>query len=538
MRKTRQALIALGAATALLAAGCSSDDRPDERAPDRTPAGSDGGSEEPGGEDAAADAPPLEPLPEAIPDDLRPYYDQELSWSPCGGSDFECAMLTVPLDYEAIDPAQDIELRVTRLRTSEPDGRIGTLLMNPGGPGASAVEFVQSWGDAAFPADTLDRYDLGAIDPRGTGGSEPVECLTGEAMDAYTLVDRTPDSDEEADQLVAAMEEFTAACAERSGDLLEHISTIETARDMDVLRGALGDEQLHYLGFSYGTKLGAVYAGLFPQRAGHLVLDAAVDPRLSTLDTDREQAGGFETAFRSFAEDCLTYDDCPLGDENADAASEALLDFFAAVDAEPLPSGDPERPLTESLATTGVASALYAVFMWGDLRSALSSAMEDGDGSGLLALADSYNERGPDGSYATSSYAFPAISCLDSPAGNATEDDVRAVLTSYEEASPTFGRDFAWATLVCAAWPVEPSGHPVSIAAAGAADILVVGTLRDPATPYGWAEGLAEQLDSATLLTYDGDGHGAYGGNSSCVDAAVNTYLVEGTVPEENTTCS
>ncbi|MFR9724347.1 alpha/beta hydrolase [Streptomyces sp. MS19] len=533
MRKTRQALTALAAATALLAAGCSSDDRPDERAPERTPAG--GGESTDG---AAADAPPLEPLPEAIPDDLRPYYDQELSWSPCGGSGFECATVTVPLDYDAAGAGQDIGLRVTRLETSERDGRIGTLLMNPGGPGASAVDFVQSWGDAAFPSETLDRYDLGAIDPRGTGGSEPVECLTGEAMDDYTLVDRTPDSEEEGDALVAAMEEFTAACAENSGDLLEHISTIETARDMDIVRAAFGDERLHYLGFSYGTKLGAVYAGLFPQRAGHLVLDAAVDPRLPTLDTDREQAGGFETAFRSFAEDCLTYDDCPLGDSGVDGASEAMLDFFAQVDAEPLPSGDPERPLTESLATTGVSSALYAVFLWGDLRNSLAQAIEDGDGSGLLALADSYNERGPDGSYDTSSYAFPAISCLDSPAGNETQDDVRASLASYEEASPTFGRDFAWATLVCGAWPVEPTGHPVSIAASGAADILVVGTLRDPATPYEWAEGLAEQLESATLLTYDGDGHGAYGGNSTCVDDAVNAYLVEGTVPAEGTTCS
>ncbi|MDT0308402.1 alpha/beta hydrolase [Streptomyces sp. DSM 44917] len=527
-RTTTAALLAPVAATALLLTACSSDDgRPEGRGP------SDSGSSV----RPAPDADPLEPLPEQIPDELRPYYDQRLSWSPCGGGGWECAELTVPLDYENVDRSEDIQVTVTRLPATGPGERIGSLLLNPGGPGSSAADFAQGVAEYLFPGEVRARYDMVGVDPRGTGGSEPVECLTGPEMDEYTLTDRTPDSEAEVNELVASMEEFAQGCAEDAGELLGHISTIETARDMDVARAVLGDERLHYLGFSYGTKLGAVYAGLFPQRAGRLVLDAAVDPRLPTRDADREQAGGFETAFRAFAEDCASQADCPLGTGDTDAASQALLDFFAEVDARPIPSGDPERPLTESLATTGVASALYSEAAWPELRGALTAAMEEGDGAGLLTLSDSYNDREADGTYGSSMFAFPAISCLDSPAGNADPEEVREALPAYEEASPTFGADFAWATLLCAAWPLEPTGEPVTVNAAGAPDILVIGTTRDPATPYAWAQGLADQLDSGILLTRDGDGHGSYGSGNACVDGAVNAYLLQNTSPEDGSTC-
>ena len=530
MRTTGRLALSLLTATTLLTAGCSSgSDRPEERAPDADASDGSSTTEPP-------DAPPLEPLSEEIPGELLPYYEQELNWRGCQAAEFQCASLTVPLDYENPDPASDLQLTVTRSRATDQGQRIGALLMNPGGPGASAVDFAQGSAEYIYPDEVRARYDMVGLDARGTGQSEPVACLEGPEMDDYTLTDRTPDDSGEVDELAAAHEEFAQGCLERSGELLEHISTVESARDMDVLRQALGDERLHYVGFSYGTKLGAVYAGLFPQRVGHLVLDAAMDPRLDTLSTDREQAGGFETAFRSFAEDCVSDGDCPLGRESADDASRRLLDFFAAVDAEPLPTGD-ERRLTESLATTGVAYALYSEDLWPTLRRALAAAIEDGDGGPLLTLADTYNGRTPGGGYATDMFAFPAISCLDSPAGNADADAVREQLPSYEEASPTFGADFAWATLVCAAWQVEPSGGPVSIAAEGADPILVVGTTRDPATPYAWSEGLADQLSSGVLLTYDGDGHTAYGGVSACVDSAVNDYLLANTVPDDGTTC-
>ncbi|WP_062210286.1 alpha/beta hydrolase [Streptomyces sp. NBRC 109706] len=530
MRTTGRVVLALATAGALLVSGCSSDGgRPDERAPDVDASDGSTTTDPP-------DAPPLEPLPEDIPEALLPYYEQELNWGACGHAEFQCALLHVPLDYENPDGSDDIQLTVTRSRATNAGERLGALLMNPGGPGVSAVDFAQSSAAYVFPSEVRARYDMVGLDARGTGGSEPVDCLDGPAMDQHTLTDRTPDDDAEVAELVAANEVFAQGCQESVGRLLEHVSTVESARDMDVLRQVLGDEKLHYVGFSYGTKLGAFYAGLFPSRVGRLVLDAAMDPRLDTLSTDRQQAGGFETAFRSFAEDCTSRDDCPLGRDGADGASEQLLDFYARVDADPLPTGE-DRPLTESLANTGVAYALYAEHLWPTLREALTVAIDDGDGSQLLRLADGYNGRGPGGEYDTDMFAFRAISCLDSPAGNADADAVREQLASYQEASPTFGADFAWDTLVCAAWPVEPSGAPVSIEAAGADDILVVGTTRDPATPYAWAEGLADQLSSGVLLTYDGDGHTAYGGTSACVDAAVNEYLLAHTTPEEGTTC-
>lgn len=538
-RRRAHALAAALAAAVMLAAtaGCSSggDEAPDAAA--SSPSSSSSSSSSSSASSSAA--PLLDPLPEEIPDNLSSYYEQELDWTSCGPSGFECAELTVPMDYENPDPAEDIQLTVTRTAATGTGGteRIGSLLVNPGGPGASAVDFVQSSADYLFPAEVRASYDVVGLDARGTGSSEPVKCLSGEEMDEYTATDRTPDSTAETTALIDSYEEFAEACQDRSGELLEHISTIESARDMDVLRAVLGDEKLHYYGASYGTKLGAVYAGLYPQRAGRLVLDAAMDPSLSTLETDRGQAGGFETAFRSFAEDCATYDDCPLGTEGGDDASQALQSFFSEVDADPLATDDPDRPLTESLARTGVSEAMYADYLWEDLRSALSEAMNEGDGSGLLALADEYNDRRSNGTYGTIMNAFPAISCLDSPAASQDAADVRSILASYEEESPTFGTEFAWATLQCGVWDVEPSGQPVTIKATGADDILVIGTTRDPATPYEWSESLTDQLDSGILLTYESDGHGAYAMGSTCIDESVNAYLLDGTTPEEGTTC-
>jgi pimeloyl-ACP methyl ester carboxylesterase len=506
-------LAAVFTAAALLLVGCTSGDD------GSGPAGGPGGS----GSSASVD-----PLPEEISEDLRPYYEQELSWRDCGVPGFQCATLNAPLDYHAIDPSEDLQLAVSRVRATEEDRRLGALLVNPGGPGASAIDFLQGYAGLGFPAPVRARYDVVALDARGTGRSEPVECLSDPEMDAFTLVDRTPDDEAEGEALVDAFTEFGAGCRERSGRLLDHISTEESAKDLDLLRAVLGDERLHYYGASYGTQLGAVYAGLFPSRVGRLVLDAAIDPRLTTLERDREQAGGFETAFQAFLEDCTAGGDCPL------SGAEDLRALFAQLDAEPLPTGQ-DRPLTESLALTGVAQALYSPSLWPQLRDALTAA-GDGDGAPLLELADSYHDRQPDGAYGTIMFAFPAISCLDSPPGLDDPDGVRAALDSFEEVSPTFGRDFAWASQLCASWPVEAKGGPAAIEAEGAAPILVLGTTRDPATPYAWSEALAEQLESGVLVTYDGDGHGAYG-ESACVDETVGAYLLEGAVPEEDPGC-
>lgn len=252
-----------------------------------------------------------------------------------------------------------------------------------------------------------------AVDPRGVARSEPVECLTGKQMDTYTEVDQTPDDASETQKLTTSLKGFAQGCEKHSAKILPHVSTVEAARDMDVLRGILGDKKLNYVGASYGTFLGATYAGLFPDRVGRLVLDGAMDPSLSSLEMNRDQTAGFETAFQSFAADCIKHKNCPLGTASTADASHRLEAFFSRLDAKPVPTGQ-SRPLTESLATTGVISAMYDETSWPDLRTALTQAMS-GNGAGLLALSDSYYERSGDGKYANLMYANAAVNCLDLP---------------------------------------------------------------------------------------------------------------------------
>ncbi|MEU9554779.1 alpha/beta hydrolase [Streptomyces fumanus] len=482
----------------------------------------------------------LAALPRATPPALSPYYGQKLSWRECGVPGFQCATMKAPLDYAK--PADgDVRLAVARKKATGPGKRLGSLLVNPGGPGGSAIGYLQQYAGIGYPEEVRARYDMVAVDPRGVARSEPVECLTGPAMDTYTQTDITPDDERETERLVDAYKTFAEGCGANAPKLLRHVSTVEAARDMDLLRAVLGDERLNYVGASYGTFLGATYAGLFPDRTGRLVLDGAMDPSLPARRLNLEQTAGFETAFRSFAEDCVRQADCPLGGRGTSPArvGENLTAFFRKLDAQPLPTGDAAgRELTESLATTGVIAAMYDEGAWQQLREALGSAMKKNDGAGLLALSDSYYERDPNGGYSNLMSANAAVNCLDLPAAFSSPDEVRDALPDFEKASPVFGEGLAWASLACAYWPVQPSGEPHRIVAAGAAPIIVVGTTRDPATPYRWARALARQLSSGRLLTYDGDGHTAYGRGSTCVDSTINAYLLRGTVPPDGKRCS
>ncbi|MFI5800918.1 alpha/beta hydrolase [Streptomyces sp. NPDC051677] len=504
---------------ALLASGCSA-----------------GGSTSSAGSTAVA---ALAALPRATPSALSPYYGQKLSWRGCGVPGFECATMKAPLDY-AEPRAGDVRLAVARKKATGPGKRLGSLLVNPGGPGGSAVGYLQQYAGIGYPAEVRARYDMVAVDPRGVARSEPVECLDGREMDAYTQTDTTPDDQRETGELVDAYKEFAQGCGAHSPRLLRHVSTVEAARDMDILRAVLGDRKLTYVGASYGTFLGATYAGLFPDRVGRLVLDGAMDPSLPALRLNLDQTAGFETAFQSFAKDCARQPDCPLGRKGTAPAKVGanLKAFFRKLDTDPIPTGDPDgRRLGEALATTGVIAAMYDESTWAQLREALASAMKDNDGAGLLALSDSYYERDPDGRYANLMSANAAVNCLDLPGAFATPEQVEKALPSFEKASPVFGEGLAWAALNCAYWPVRPTGEPHRIEAKGAAPIVVVGTTRDPATPYRWARSLAHQLASARLLTYVGDGHTAYGRGSACIDSAIDAYLLHGTPPTEGKRC-
>ncbi|MFD5799577.1 alpha/beta hydrolase [Streptomyces diastatochromogenes] len=482
----------------------------------------------------------LAALPRSTPPALSSYYTQHLHWRSCGAPGFQCATMKAPLDY-AKPGAGDIRLAVARKKATGEEKPLGSLLVNPGGPGGSAIDYLQQYAGIGYPAEIRARYDMVAMDPRGVARSEPVACLDGPRMDTFTQTDNTPDDQRETNTLVGQYKSFADSCGAHSAKLLRHVSTVEAARDMDILRAVLGDPRLNYVGASYGTFLGATYAGLFPGRVGRLVLDGAMDPSLDARKLNLGQTAGFETAFQAFAKDCVRQPDCPLGGRGTTPAQvgDHLEAFFRRLDAHPIPGGEADhRMLGEALATTGVIAAMYDQETWEQLREALTSAMEKNDGAGLLALSDSYYERDAHGRYSNLMMANAAVNCLDLPPAFTSPEQVEKALPQFEKASPVFGRSLAWASLNCAYWPVRATGGPHRIEAKGAAPILVVGTTRDPATPYPWAQSLARQLSSGRLLTYVGDGHTAYGRGSACIDSAIDTYLLHGTPPPAGKRCS
>ncbi|WP_181806022.1 alpha/beta hydrolase [Streptomyces shenzhenensis] len=522
--RTRVMAAALLSAAALLASACSSS----------------GGASTSAAVTTSAGVAELAALPRTTPSGLVPYYDQKLTWRECGVPGFQCATMRAPLDY-ARPGAGDVRLAVARKKATGKAEPSGSLLVNPGGPGGSAVDYLQQYAGVGYPAGVRARYDLVAVDPRGVARSEPVQCLNGRQMDTFTETDMTPDDQKETDRLVGEYKTFAEACGAHSAQLLRHVSTVDSARDMDILRAVLGDPRLNYVGASYGTLLGATYAGLFPQRVGRMVLDGAMDPSLSARRLNLEQTAGFETAFQSFARDCARRTDCPLGAQGSTPTriADNLRTFFQELDAHPAPTGDADgRKLTESLATTGVIAAMYDKADWEQLREALHAVIKDNDGAGLLVLSDSYYERDADGRYSNLMSANAAVNCLDLPSAFTGPEQVEKALPEFEKASPVFGPNLAWTSLNCTYWPVRAAGEPHRIKAKGAAPIVVVGTTRDPATPYPWARSLARQLSSGHLLTYVGDGHTAYGRGSACIDSAIGTYLLNDTPPAPGKRCS
>lgn len=523
MSPKRAAVAAVGTAVLLLVSACGEDNPGlSERPPDEPP------SENTPAADATTD----------IDESLVDYYTQTIEWERCGG-DFDCATITVPLDYD--DPGDEaVELSILRSPATGDAEPMGSLLVNPGGPGASGVEYARA-ARAVVTEDVLERYDVVGFDPRGVGQSDPIECVGHARLDEFTASDSTPDDAAEIQAMQDAVAGFGAACQENSGDLLANMSTEDVARDLDVLRAVLGDQALTYLGKSYGTVIGARYADLFPQRVGRMVLDGAMDPASTIDEVALGQAQGFEAAFEAFIAWCVDQPTCSLG-SSPDVARRAMADLLERADADPLPTGRPDRPLTESLAFVGVALPLYYPAEQGYpmLDAALAPAIEDGDGAALLELSDLYLDRTSDGQYRSNmSEAALAVNCLDRGDPDTTVAQTRAGVAEFTAAAPIFGAQLAWSGLTCAQWPHQPETPPAPVSASGAAPIVVIGTTGDPATPYVWAESLASQLESGVLLTYEGFVHTAYmrAGNR-CVDAAVDAYLLDGEVPAPDAACS
>jgi pimeloyl-ACP methyl ester carboxylesterase len=477
----------------------------------------------------AADVAPATTPPDPA---LASFYEQDLAWKSCGDG-LECATISVPLDYAHPDgPA--IDLNLLQRPADDQDHKVGSLLVNPGGPGAPGTSEAEQ-ASFYFRQPLLTYYDIVGFDPRGTGASDPVDCLSDADLDAYLAGDPEPDTPAEERAYVAGVRAFGRGCTSLSGELASHVSTIEAARDLDVLRAALGDQTMNYFGSSYGTELGATYAELFPTRVGRFVLDGAVDPTLGFREAALTQATGFETALRAYVTNCVEdSSSCYLGD-SLDEGLATIQGFLDDVETDPLPTGD-GRPLTLGLAVYGIITPLYQRSYWVLLSSALRSAL-DGDGSQLLQLADLYAHRNADGTYADNLMeALPAISCLDDPSGIAPAD-VPTELPAFEKASPTFGPVFAWGLVGCRDWPAHSTEKPITIDADGAAPIVVIGTTRDPATPLAEAQALASQLESGVLITRDGDGHTGYNSDNDCVDVAVESYLIEGKVPPDDLSC-
>ncbi len=460
---------------------------------------------------------------------LDRFYHQDVTWQECGGGD-ECADIWVPLDYS--DPnGQAVTLKARRAPAGDPAKRRGTLFINPGGPGASGIDYL---GYANFDQSITDAYDLVGFDPRGVASSTPVDCVSDADLDAYVASDPSPDTPAEVKDFADTWSQFTSGCEQNSGPLLAHVSTVEVARDLDVMRALVSDDKLNYFGASYGTYIGATYAGLFPKNVDRMVLDGAIDPLAKPLTLELNQTKGFQTALTAYLQYCVSQGSCPLGN-TVDSAQQRLIALFKDLDAHPLATSS-GRDLTEGLAFYGVILPLYSRSSWDVETQALQQALQGG-GDTLLLLADAYSMRKPDGSYPINSLEVqPAVNCLDHPESETT-GQIEAGAAKFLQASPVFGPAATWFPYGCSNWPVRATEPPPDFSAKGAAPIVVVGTTRDPATPYQQAVNLSHELDSGVLLSRAGDGHTAYGQGNSCIDQAVDSYLVDGTPPRDGTRC-
>lgn len=474
-----------------------------------------------------------EPDTEGVSADLLPFYEQTLEWDSCenGTAGFDCAFVTVPLDWD--NPA-DGEMEISVVRHQATGTPMGSLLTNPGGPGASGADFILNSLDYAVGEDLIENYDVIGFDPRGVGGSTAVRCFDPEQMDSY-LYD-IPENERGTDAWEAELTErnkaFAEACEANSDGILPFITTINSARDMDLIRAVLGDKQLNYLGFSYGTFLGATYANLYPEKSGRLVLDGAIDPAVSGLDVGTTQALGFESALRAYMQDCLDSGSCPFNGTVDDAMAD-LGALLASVDRTPLKNDDGRLLGADSL-MTGIIVTLYSEDSWSVLTQALEGALQ-GDPYAAFYLADAYNSR-EDGVYIdNSSEAFRAYNCMDYPVENdpGAED---ASMAKIEKGAPTIAPYWSGPDS-CEVWPYPPTGTRGEIHAEGAGPIVVVGTTNDPATPYEWSVSLADQLEEGVLITRVGEGHTGYNKGNACVDDAVEAFFLDDVVPQDELKC-
>jgi pimeloyl-ACP methyl ester carboxylesterase len=452
------------------------------------------------------------------------FYRQPVTWRACttpeSAKNLDCTRVTVPVDWAKPDGAT-LTLAVARHRAT--GTRRGALFLNPGGPGGSGVGFVP---DAvqSFDSSLVAAYDLISWDPRGVGGSTPVNCptLVGSGSDE-------PDTPHALDAYLKARRHDAAACRRRVGPVLGHVDTLSTVRDLDVLRAALGEDKLNFFGFSYGTRIGAWYADTFPDQVGRMVLDSALDPALDAAGWLDGTGKGLERAYGSYLARCRARSTCPFRQVSAAQARKQTVKLVAALNRRPLKV--PGVAITGDLTISLVGQLLYDPTAWPAIDAMLAGAMRRDAGPTVRILQALASE--PDG---LDSAAYTAIECLDVP-DRRSATQVLADAAQLRRRYPIFGNQAAFSP-ICTDWPVPPVMTPRAVSADGAAAILVVGTVNDPATPYEWSQALAAELSSSRLLTYAGDGHAAYQRKNPCERSAVDTYLLDGTLPEAATVCA
>jgi pimeloyl-ACP methyl ester carboxylesterase len=445
--------------------------------------------------------------------------NQTINWTPCSDDADDrllCGALEVPFDYE--NPGTDtFTLSLVKHPATKSSQRIGSMLVNPGGPGFGGTAIAEN-ASAYLSSRLLEVFDVVGWDPRGTGDSTPaVDCI--DEYDEYFAIDPTPANDEEKQRLIDASMRFADECEEKNSEILPHISTNNSARDMDQIRQALGEEKITYFGFSYGSELGGTWATMFPTTVRAAVLDGATDPTADYVQSGLNQAEGFENEFSKFLEQCAQDALCAF--HNNGNTRQAFLDLMDSVDANPIPVSSDRAPVNQSVLQTAVAMAMYSSSSWPQLEDALAAA-QLGDGEGILTLYDDYYQRGFDGKYGNELEAFLAISCLDDP-GPQTVAEADSHTPRFQEVAPLLYPGFVGG-YVCVFWPAQTDKR-IEITGAGAGPILVIGVTGDAATPLASTRKMAASLEDGRLIVVDANRHTGYGENACVTDAADN-YLI------------
>lgn len=473
------------------------------------------------------------------PAGLEKFYQQDLKWTD-EGDQLDSTKVTVPLDWDKPD-GDTIEVAIMRHHA---DGKSeGSLLMNPGGPGGSGYDYVRDYAQYLVTPDVLSTFDLIGFDPRGVNHSNAVTCYT-DASDRdqylYGTYDAPYGSDGWVTELTSREKAYAAACQENTGPLLAHIDAASVAKDMDVIRAVLGDSKINYLGYSYGTYLGTMYAELFPKNVGKMVLDGAIDPTVSDLDSLATQMGGFESGLKAYMKDCQSNDSsCPFTG-SVDAGMKQVRQVLEGIDAKKLKSSD-GRTLDSATLGTAIAENLYSDSLWPDM-TAMFNDLYDGQADSTFQAADDYNGRNSDGTYQDNSNdVYSAVTCAEGDLGTDGVDE-QGDIAALKAKAPTIGDYFGYddtfvLEALCSNWPYPVPDLPTTFDAQGAAPILVIGTSNDPATPYANAVSLSKQLSSGVLISYQGEGHTIYAQGSSCVNDTVDAYFIDGTVPASDPEC-